>query len=128
MLRAYVIYSNSDKPYLKGLKPGFRHVSLVLEIKDITGEHAGYVHVDPRMARLELLAVSPLDIMQMQINAPEAGITIQQVQTVEDWDRHALPAPYSCMLTIKRILGVRACWVLTPYQLYKYLNHSTKEE
>jgi len=29
---------------------------------------------------------------------------------------------FSCVEFIKRVLGIHSCFILTPWQLYKYLN------
>lgn len=48
------------------------------------------------------------------------------IQYVERWrkPRYRVPflfAPWTCVEAMKSLLGIRAWWVLTPYQLYKYL-------
>ena len=38
-------------------------------------------------------------------------------------ERRVMPIrPYSCVESVKRILGIRAGFVLTPWQLYRFLN------
>jgi len=30
---------------------------------------------------------------------------------------------YTCVETVKSLLGIKAWWVITPKQLYRYINH-----
>ncbi|MTI10738.1 hypothetical protein [Curvivirga aplysinae] len=36
----------------------------------------------------------------------------------------APPLPFSCVETIKRLLGLHACFILTPWQLYQHLKRT----
>lgn len=48
-----------------------------------------------------------------------------KIQYMEVWRRpryrvRTIFAPWTCVEAAKALLGIRAWWVLTPYQLYKY--------
>lgn len=87
-------------------KKGFRHVAVTLHT------HAGDVHVDPRMAYIDV-----------RRGTSKFGEVLQRVQArvplgSPPW---AILAPGTCVSVVKACLGIRAWWVLTPYQLYKYI-------
>lgn len=47
------------------------------------------------------------------------------VQYVEAWRKpryrvRSIFAPWTCVEAMKSLLGIRAWWVITPYQLFKY--------
>ena len=45
-------------------------------------------------------------------------------QYVESWRKtryRSIIAPWTCVEMMKSTLGIKAWWILTPYQLYKYI-------
>lgn len=109
---ARVIFADSTEIWwLKALKPGFRHCFVAV------AEEPGWVVVDPlsHCTQVHLFHFDPAPHYR------EAGLTV-----LETW-RHAAPLralawrPYSCVEEVKRLLGMHAPWVWTPWQLFLHI-------
>jgi len=50
------------------------------------------------------------------------GLEVVAVKNISPDKRVSPFLPYSCVECVKRILGIHAAWVLTPWQLFRYLN------
>ncbi|MBI1326006.1 MAG: hypothetical protein GC136_00010 [Alphaproteobacteria bacterium] len=115
-----IFINHTDFKFLKLLKRGFRHCFALIRNGKKT-----FV-VDPLMNNLCLFELTPKQFEKLQ-----AELRAQKATVV---DAVAIPAGkdfifgfYSCVAVIKRLLGVHKPFVLTPYQLYKYLINQTKE-
>jgi len=113
---AVIVFSDStDLPWLRLLKPGFRHCFAVLRPKD------GWILYQPLSHGTEIL---PLRLPQ---GFDLAGWYRQHGFVVVTTRRRTppmRPAPwglYSCVEAVKRVLGLHCAWVLTPWQLYRFL-------
>jgi hypothetical protein len=117
--RQYAVVFHSVKRegwFWRMLKPGFQHVQIWLSLTE-----GQWVQLD---GCLEGLFVTPRETAPwFEVEADE-GVTILTVQ------RPPLPAkvrepfhigPITCVDLAKAVLGIRAPFVRTPYQLYKYL-------
>ena len=116
--QAYVVFTGkTDIWWLKFLKSGYRHCFILLN------DGVRWISIDP---------LAPYTDIQIYHHI-EAGYDIapwlkQQgyrvVQATVN-TAHNKPAPfmlYSCVESVKRILGLH-CWrIMTPWQLYQYLN------
>lgn len=120
--KAWVIFSGqSDLPCLRYLKRGFRHCFLILN----DGKH--WIAVDPLASTIEVtIPEAPIDFdlprwLQTQ------GYTVQRAPI----NRNTKPAPitiFSCVESIKRILGIRKRRIITPWQLHQHLKHLTLKQ
>jgi hypothetical protein len=115
--RVWVVFSGQTEiPYLKFLRRGFRHCFIVLK----RGDH--WISLDPLAHRTEIeLHYLPEDFdLPAWLN--ERGHTV--VET--DLRRVALaplpPALFTCVEAVKRIVGVTSWTIMTPWQLYKHLS------
>ncbi len=111
-----VFVGDTDCRWLGGLRAGFRHCFIALR------DGGAWLTCDPLKDRIELSALPvPADFDLAGIYA-ERGHTVLLGQT-----RPGLPhrppvvAPLTCVTIAKRLLGVRAPWVLTPWQLCRHL-------
>ena len=123
-LQAYVVYEDRDEQmwWQKPLKKGFKHSFLVI--------YDGYFWI-----KMEL-TIGFMDICVLPFYNNN---TIEDIlrgtkctyQLVQVWRRQRyrnILAPWSCIEAIKAALGIRALHVLTPYQLFKYIEaHHGKE-
>lgn len=111
-----VFHGQADLPWLRFLKPGFRHCYLLLR----EGPH--WISIDPMLNHMDINLHSHLP---PDFDLPgwlEArGHTVVLAFT----DRtHKKPAPwrlFTCVEAVKRILGLHTNFVLTPWQLYCHL-------
>lgn len=117
--RALVVFSGAaDLWWLRLLRPGFRHCFVALQYD------GGWVVIDP-LSHYTAIVHLPVD---QEFDLPgwyrQHGMLVVDAHFVSP-NRRVLPIrPYSCVECVKRILGIRAGFVLTPWQLYRHLNKS----
>jgi hypothetical protein len=120
----YLIYEDRQPGlwWQKFLKKGYKHVFAV--------RYDGFFWI-----KMDL-TIGYLDIEVLPIHDRATISTVLKGQNVnyqyvEAWRKpryRSIFAPWSCVEAMKAMLGIRAWWVLTPYQLYKYceVNHGKK--
>ncbi len=69
--------------------------------------------------RLETIAL-PCEASLAEIFRRQ-GLTVIETSRRQPSRQPAPWRPYSCVEAVKRLLGLRAGWVLTPWQLYRHL-------
>lgn len=105
--------------WLRALKPGFRHCFLALPVAVSDG--AWWITIDPMAHRTEI-ALQPVGpAFDLAGWYRERGLTVVAAPIVEPPPRPAPWRPLTCVETVKRILGLRAPGVWTPWQLYRHL-------
>jgi len=114
---AWVVFSGeTDLPWLKILKPGFRHCFVLMN------DGQRWMSIDPLSSYTEVLIYHHIDF---SFDLPQwlSGRGYKVIKT--DIDRvHKKAAPvmiFSCVEVIKRLLGIHKRFVFTPYQLYRFL-------
>jgi hypothetical protein len=119
---------DSGLPLLRLLRPGFRHVFAVLPVPPgAVGQGAGgWISIDPLIDRMELALHPPWPVDELAGWFRAQGVTVLNFfLPVSEVRRHPPLAPpitpFTCVEAVKRLLGLRAPWVLTPYQLYRHL-------
>lgn len=120
-VRAIAVFSGqTDFWWQRCLKPGFRHCGVMVE----AGGH--WIVLEPLAARLEVRVLAPAQpaalirmLRRRNLLAIEAEVMDQAVPV-------ALPGLFTCVAAVKRVLGIRAFWVQTPWQLYKKLHYRKK--
>ncbi|MFC7334730.1 hypothetical protein [Rhodocista pekingensis] len=115
-LRALVVFCDGRQPrWVRLLRPGFRHVFVAL----CDGAH--WVTLDPLSPRTEV-AVQPVPAaFDLAGWFRDHGLTVLEATPAVP-ARPAPPAPFTCVEAVKRVLGLHAPWVLTPWQLYRRLS------
>lgn len=114
--RAWVVFSgDAEVPWVRLLKPGFRHCFAVLH------DGACWITVDP-LAPFTEVVVQPVPA---SFDLPDwylrQGLTVIP-GPLNHGDRRPAPwRPFTCVEAVKRLLGLRAPWVFTPWQLYRHL-------
>ncbi|PWC36444.1 hypothetical protein [Azospirillum sp. TSO35-2] len=113
---AWVVY-RGEAPlwWLRVLKPGFRHCLALL--------HDGrrWVVVDP------LAGFTDIAVLDLPAGFDLPGWYRAQGLTVDAAPLHRPAAaapwgPFTCVEAVKRLIGLRAPWVLTPWQLHRHLS------
>lgn len=105
----------TDMPCLRVLKPGFRHCFAVIREGD------RWIALDPLANRMDVSVHSAANGFDMPRWLRSRGLTVIEART----ENHARPAPLmplTCVEAVKRILGLRARMILTPWQLYRHLH------
>lgn len=103
---------------LRILKPGFRHCFVAV----CRNDH--WVICDPLCHRTDLLVISKDAAADLGAWYRLNGLTVIATSVRPAPPRVAPLRAYTCVEAVKRILGVHARSVNTPWQLYRYLSQS----
>lgn len=114
-LALVVFCDGTELAWLRLLKPGFRHVFVALR----DGPH--WVTLDPLSPHMEVVVQDLPPGFDLARWFRDRGLTV--VETVPDRSRRtpAPWAPFTCVEAVKRVLGLHAPFILTPWQLYRRL-------
>ena len=114
---ALVVFVNrADCRWLRGLRAGFRHCFVALR------DGQTWVTCDALKDRLELSALPISSEFDLAGFYAKHGHTVLLGTTQPNLPRRPFViAPLTCVTIAKRILGVRATWVVTPWQLCRRL-------
>ncbi len=118
---ALVVFSGqTDLRWLKCLKPGFRHCFVLIRSRD------SWISIDPmaHMTRIDLHDLQPGQNLQEVLQ--EHGLTVIGTYLRDAPKVVAVPMLCSCVEIVKRILGIQAWRIVTPWQLYRYLAHAAR--
>jgi hypothetical protein len=111
-----VFSGHADLWWLRLLRPGFRHCFVALEGAD------GWVVIDPLSHRTCVARIPMGAEFDLADWYRRSGMTVVETHVTATSERVAPLRPYSCVESVKRILGIRAGWVLTPWQLFRHVN------
>lgn len=130
-LPALVIFTDqTDLPWLRILKRGFRHCFLAI----FQGSH--WLIYDPLVHRTEIIALDLPMHFDLANWYREHGLCV--VPTVLSttpvsrtsllpWAQFPL-RPFTCVEAVKRVLGIKAAKIFTPWQLYRHLGVPTARQ
>ena len=117
--KIWVVFSGqTDLPWLKCLKSGFRHCFVVMH----DGRH--WVSVDPMANYMEVTVHQTAGDFDFIGWIQNSGLAVVRANI----RYHSKPAPImplTCVEAVKRILGLRRRLIITPWQLYKFLRKSS---
>lgn len=121
-LPALVLFADSARlKWLRLLRPGFRHCFVAV------GLEGGWVIVDPLSHRTALSLVSGVSAVQLIEWYEGQGVKALLTSVRRAPERLAPLAPATCVEAVKRVLGIHARLIRTPWQLYNYvLSEKTK--
>ncbi len=113
---AWVIFSGvAELWWLRILKPGFRHCFAIARDKK------NWIVLDPLSPHLEV-AVLPLSSgFDLPRWLEEQRLTVVRAPINREHKRAAPANWFSCVEVIKRFLGIHARKIITPWQLYRFL-------
>jgi len=114
---AVVVFAEQTRlPKLRLLKPGFRHCYAYLRLPQ------GWIGVDPLSHWLVLQAFPnwPREA-DLAAHLRRAGLCALTVPVVEPARRPAPPLPFSCVETVKRLIGLQSWAIRTPWELFLHL-------
>lgn len=110
---------NVGIPWLKMLKPGFRHCAVVVRTGGV------WVGYDPMSHRSDLAVGGGQPVLPVLREFRRQGarcVLARIAPEVPPEERRAMPwRPYTCVEAVKRVLGLRAPGVFTPWQLFCHL-------
>ncbi len=112
----WIIFSDeTDIRMLKIFKRGFRHCFVMM----LQGDR--WMLIDPRSNKTDIHLLPHPKSFNFPRYYTEHGKTVLKIPTIKTPNRILSPFPVSCVETIKRLIGLHAWTVMTPYQLYKKL-------
>lgn len=100
---------------LRLLRRGFRHCFVAVR------SGAGWVICDPLSNRTDLAFVADATAADLAHWYRGHGLQVIETPIAPPPRRPAPVRPYTCVEAVKRVLGIQARWVLTPWQLYRLL-------
>lgn len=117
--KGWVVFSNNtDLFWLRFLKRGYRHCFVILN------DGQRWISFDPMAHYSEIIVhdIAPDFDMPQWLAAREH--TVMEVPQSNICIKAAPLAFLNCVESVKRVLGIHAFWVFTPWQLYTYLKRS----
>lgn len=95
-------------------RPGFRHCFVALN------NGRAWIELDPRGDGLHVSAEvsAPFDLAGYY---RAQGYVVVAASVAVTRRRYALPWAFTCVETVKRVLGLQGWWLWTPWQLYRHL-------
>ena len=112
----------TDIPWLRLLRPGFRHCFAVIECS------GHWLIYDPASHQTRLDRLGRLALAELLNWLTLPNTTLICCRTKAAPARLAPVRPYTCVEAVKRILGIRAALVLTPWQLFRHLTKENKNK
>lgn len=111
-----VFMGNSDLKRLRLLRRGFRHCFVAVSTA------RGWVICDPLSHQTDLGIVSGFSADELAGWYRNSGMCVIETRVRAAPRRPAPLRPYTCVEAVKRVLGLHAPWVVTPWQLYRLLS------
>jgi len=120
---AWVIFTGkTDIFWLNLLKPGFRHCFVLLH------DGNAWITIDPLSSYTDIQVYHHLE---SKFNLPawlkEQGYTVVPYIIEKNISKAAPWSFFTCVEAVKRIIGLHACLVITPWQLYSHLHKNTNK-
>lgn len=113
--KAWVVFSGkTDLPWLRFLKPGYRHCYALL----FDGQN--WVTVDPMSHGMDVHVQDIPAEFNMPLWLKTRGVTVVPA-SIERIAKQAPFSMFSCVEAVKRVLGIQNRWIVTPWQLYRHL-------
>lgn len=117
---AVVVFVNdSSLRWLRCLRSPFRHCFVAVQQDEC------WVICDPLSHRTDLLVIGRHSARQLAHWYREHGLIVVETCVRPAPMRLAPIRPFTCVEAVKRVLGIHARWVLTPWQLYRLLAGDT---
>lgn len=126
--RALVAFSGrTELTWLRLLKPGYRHCFAVVEAPGGgDGDVPGWLLYNPLSVGTQMALWPGVDAAELRAGLEAEGFDVVQTR-VRPLGRRGLGwRPFTCVEAVKRVLGLRAPAVLTPWQLRQHLNKYEK--
>jgi len=122
MNRALVVFSdNTGVWWLRFLKVGFRHCFVILETD------RGCVWIDPLSNSFSIKLLEGYELAGLLRWYRDMGMKVISVKLEPQRSAPFSWAPMTCVEVVKRLLGIRDNLILTPWQLFSYLDRTKSE-
>ncbi len=115
-LEAWVVFTGeTDLPWLKMLKPGFRHCFVLMN----DGKH--WISLDPLANHTEVIVHHVPHDFDLPAWLKSRGQKVVPANVCRTKQRVAPIGFFTCVEAVKRVLGLHDGLVFTPWQLYRRL-------
>lgn len=101
--------------WLRWLKPGFHHCMVCIRAQET------WVLCDPLLHRTEVSVYPGHGTATLLQWLHDNAYRVVPVRRRNAPRRLAPIRPYTCVEAVKRHLGIRTWWIVTPWQLFRYL-------
>ncbi len=118
--QAWAVFTNqSDLPYLRFFKKGYRHCFVIIN------DGKNWISIDP-MANYMDVAIHhlPPEFDMVKWLSSRGNIVVPANLNI-DINKPAPWMIFTCVEACKRILGIHKRFIITPWQLHNYLQKST---
>lgn len=113
----HVVFTDqTDLWWLKFLRRGYRHCFVLIRFADI------WITVDALAHKTEIMRIDLPDVFTLIGWMESQGDRVVRVPVIKGIDKPLLPSLFSCVESVKRVIGIRAPLVMTPWQLFNHLN------
>ena len=117
-----VFVDESGLKCLRGLRRGFRHCFIAVR------SPRGWVICDPLSHQMDLSIVEDYSPAELAAWYRDYGLLVAETHVRPAPLRPAPIRPFTCVEMVKRVLGLHAPWVLTPWQLYRLLTDPSRAD
>lgn len=116
---AWVVFTDETSVWwLRGLRRGFRHCFVILH------DGVNWLSIDPLLTRLCVMNHPCGDNLHLPNYLKAKGYTVIPAQIHTSLPRVMRPDLFTCVSVARRVLGLQAPGVWTPWQLYRFLQNS----
>ena len=132
--RALVVFGgNPELAWLRILKRGYRHCFVVLEAGPVDrqggrAKRSNWIVYNPLSHYTEITLVAGLQFATIAGHYRDAGCRVVETQQCQPPHKPVPWRPYTCVEAVKRVLGLHARWVFTPWQLSEILKKTLNEK
>jgi hypothetical protein len=119
--RAWIAFGGqADQPWLRLLRPGFRHCFAALQ------DSTGWTVVDPLSGRLVVARLELPPGFDLPAFYRRAGFAVLGPFLPGDARQRVFPplAPFSCVALCRSVLGERAPFAITPHGFFRRLSRN----
>jgi hypothetical protein len=115
---AWVVFSGqTDLPWLRVLKKGFRHCYVLLN------DGTGWISVDPLSSMMDVRVQPVPTTFDLPLWLQDRGLKVLPA-VIKPQTKQAPWMPFTCVEAVKRVLGIHKRFLFTPWQLYRHLQSS----
>lgn len=119
-MTAFVGFGGSNSVWwTRFLKKGYRHCLVVLACKNNV-----FLLIDPILKQIDYVVCEDEKIIDYIKGMGYKFIKTEIKQEVKD--KPHIFVPFTCVEVVKRVLGITSFWIVTPYQLFKYIKKEKK--
>lgn len=117
MPEAWVVFSGEceEMPWLRVLRPGFRHCYALLN----DGRH--WICFEPLSGYTDIQVQQLPASFDLPLWLRDHGHTVVRAPVMRG-RKEAPWMPHTCVEAVKRVIGLHARSIITPWQLYKHLS------